>query len=180
MSDSSEASGGNFYRGNVDAKGGGVAFGLDIGGALSPGFILAGSFAFQSLPNANLSNDTRVLAPGASAGGGNTLSRNPQVSLLAVMLDFYPDPKQGFHVGGGLGLSSLAVRGDSGSGNNDDSRNGFGFMPHVGYEWWVGNYWGVGVLGRFLYTKTKGDTVEGGSEKDSVVATSVSFSATYN
>jgi hypothetical protein len=157
--------------GNVSARGGGVTFGFDIGGALNPGFILAASFTFQALSDAKLSDDTRAIKE----------SHNPQVSMLALMADFYPDPKGGFHLGGGLGLAGVSLREDanSGSTSNNDGESGFGFLPHVGYEWWVGNYWGVGVLGRFLYARTKGDR-DGGTGTDSVVASSVSFSATYN
>jgi hypothetical protein len=170
LSDSSELSGGT-NPGKVTARGGGVAFGFDIGGALNPGFILAASFSFQSLPDARLSNDTRLI----------NQDHNPQVTMLALMADYYPDPKGGFHVGGGLGLAGVALRQDAnpGGNSNNDSESGFGFLPHVGYEWWVGNYWGIGVLGRFLYARTKGDR-DGGTGTDSVVGTTISFSATYN
>jgi hypothetical protein len=168
LSDSSDIKSGP-SAGKVDARGGGVAFGLDIGGALSPGFILGGSFNFQSLGNANLANDTRLIKD----------IRNPQVSMLAVMADYYPDPKGGFHAGGGLGFVGLSLRKDD-TGNNNDNESGFGFLPQVGYEWWVGNYWGMGVLGRFLYARTKGDLAIGGSATDSVVGSTISFSATYN
>jgi len=172
MSDSSEISGGLNY-GKVVARGGGIAFGLDIGGALNPGFIIAASFSIQSLPNPNISTDTRP--PGSP-------TRNPQVAMLALLGDFYPDPKTGFHVGGALGFVGLSQRQDSTNttNNNDESGGGFGFLPHVGYEWWVGNYWGVGVMGRFLYARTKSDLKDGATAKDSIVGSSISFTATYN
>jgi hypothetical protein len=172
MSDNSELNGvGARNPGKVTARGGGVTVGFDIGGALNPGFILAASFMFQSLPDANLSKDTRALKE----------THNPQISMLALLADFYPDPKSGFHVGGGLGLAGVSLRQDAnpGGGSNNDGESGFGFLPHVGYEWWVGSYWGIGVLGRFLYARTKGDR-DGGTGTDSVVASSISFSATYN
>src|SRR6185436_16186623 len=108
-----------------------------MGGALNPGFILAASFSFQSLANANLSNDTRLVKD----------DHNPQVTMLALMADYYPDAKGGFHFGGGLGLAGVSLRRDSnpGGSSNNDGESGFGFLPHVGYEWWVGNYWGIGV-----------------------------------
>ena len=170
MSDSSQISG--LGDGKVVARGGGLVLGLDIGGALNPGLIVAASFSFQSLPNPNISTDTRLMPT----------PRNPQLSMLALMGDFYPDPKTGFHVGGALGLAGLSQRQDSSTNasNNDESGSGFGFLPHVGYEWWVGNYWGVGVMGRFLYARTKSDLKDGTTAKDSVVGSSISFTATYN
>jgi hypothetical protein len=159
---------GSTNNGTVDAKGVGLTLELDIGAAISPGFILAGSFSGHSLSNAKLSHDTRMLQ----------LEHNPQLSMLAVMADIYPNHKLGFHVGGALGLASVSFR-DNGDPNGNPDENGFGFAPHIGYEWWVGNYWGIGVLGRFVYARAKGDYASG-TETDSVSTGAVSFTATYN
>jgi hypothetical protein len=50
---------------------------------------------------------------------------------------------------------------------------------HLGYEWWVGNYWGLGALARATYARTSGD-YGGGTATDKMTAFSLSFSATYN
>jgi len=168
MTDSAKIEGGT-DAGEVDAKGAAIALELAIGGALSPGFILAGSFTFQGLNNPQLSNDTRLMRP----------DHRPQLTMLALMADIYPNPKRGFHFGGALGIASLRVRDDRATASDANDENGFGFAPHVGYEWWVSNYWGLGVLGRFVYARTKGDYA-GGTATESVTASSISFSATYN
>src|SRR6266498_520645 len=93
MADSAKIEGGA-YAGEVDARGVAVPLELAIGGAISPGFILAGSFTFQGLSRPNLTNDTRLMRP----------DHRPQLTMLALMADIYPNPKQGFHVGGGLGF----------------------------------------------------------------------------
>ncbi len=168
MADSAKIEGGA-YAGEVDARGVAVPLELAIGGAISPGFILAGSFTFQGLSRPNLTNDTRLMRP----------DHRPQLTMLALMADIYPNPKQGFHVGGGLGFASLRVRDDGFANTSSNDENGFGFAPHVGYEWWVSNYWGLGVLGRFIYARTKGDYADG-TATESITASSISFSATYN
>ena len=153
----------------VDAAGGAFALDIAVGGALSPGIILAGSFSVQAAGDARLTNDTRLVRR----------SHDPNLSMLAAMFDVYPNPKGGFHVGGALGFASLRMRADSSDPQNPEEQSGFGIVPHVGYEWWVGNYWGIGVLGRFLYARTTGDSADG-RQTDNSTGAAVMFSATYN
>jgi hypothetical protein len=99
--------------------------------------------------------------------------------MLAAMIDVYPNAKGGFHLGGGIGFASFRVRADQDPRSSDNGQNGFGIAPHVGYEWWVANYWGLGVLGRFVFARTGGDYADG-KEKDTVTGGAILFSATYN
>jgi hypothetical protein len=158
------------YQGSVDAAGGAFTLEIDIGGAISPGIILAGSYTVHTVGNAKLTNDTRTYRP----------AHDPTLTLLAAMIDVYPDPKGGFHVGGAVGLASFRVREGTDAQASSSEHTGFGIAPHVGYEWWVGNYWGIGVLGRFVYAQTKGDYASDGREKDTVTGGAILFSATYN
>jgi hypothetical protein len=157
------------FPGKVDAAGGAIALDLAIGGALSPGIILAGSYSVLTVGDAKLTNDTRVYRPAHDMG----------LTLLAAMLDVYPNPRAGFHFGGALGFASVRARADEDAQASSGGQNGFGLAPHVGYEWWVSNYWGLGVLGRFVFARTQGDYADG-KEKDSVVGAAILFSATYN
>ena len=162
------------YKGEVDASGGAIALEIAIGGALSPGIILAGSYTVHSVGDANLKNDTRT-----SRGSIYRPAHDPGLTLLSAMLDVYPNSRMGFHFGGALGLASLRVRDGEDPQASSDGQNGFGLAPHVGYEWWVSNYWGLGVLGRFVFARTQGDYADG-KEKDGVVGAAILFSATYN
>jgi hypothetical protein len=168
LASSSQLSGGT-YQGSVDAIGGAVGLDVAVGGALSPGIILAGSYTFLTVSNATLKNDTRNVQ----------MPHDPTLTMLGAMLDVYPNAKGGFHLGGSLGLASLAIREEDAARANSGGQNGFGIAPHIGYEWWVGNYWGLGVLGKFVLARTEGDYA-GGSERDTVSGMSISFSATYN
>ena len=155
--------------GKVDAAGGAASLEISIGGALSPGIILAGSYSALTVGNAKLTNDTRVYRP----------AHDMTLTLLAAMIDVYPNPKTGFHFGGGLGFASSRVRADDDAQAGSSGQNGFGIAPHVGYEWWVSNYWGLGVLGRFVFARTEGDYADG-KEKDTLTGGVILFSATYN
>jgi hypothetical protein len=168
--------GGGAYQGQVTAAGGGLGLDIAIGGALIPGFILAGSIAVTNVGNATLYNDSR----------SNTVTNqpyrsghDPQLTVLAMLLDVYPNPQGGFHFGGALGFASLRIRGDSDPDSSAESA-GIGIVPHVGYEWWVSNYWGLGVLGKFTFAHTEGDYAANSGIKSNVAAATILFSATYN
>ncbi len=157
------------FGGKVDSAGGAIALEIALGGALSPGIILAGSYSVLTVGNAKLTNDTRSYRPEHDMG----------LTMLAAMLDVYPNPRAGFHFGGGLGFASVRVRANEDAQASDGGQNGFGIAPHIGYEWWVSNYWGLGVLGRFVFARTEGDYSDG-REKDSSAGFGILFSATYN
>jgi hypothetical protein len=157
------------FPGKVDAAGGALTLEVAIGGSLAPGFILAGSFTIHSAGDAKLRNDTRVYRP----------PHDTALTLIAAMVDFYPDPRAGFHVGGALGMATLRVRADQDKYASADGQSGLGLAPHVGYEWWVGNDWGIGALARFVYARTKGAYADG-TETDASAVGCLLFTATYN
>jgi hypothetical protein len=176
MSDASKLEGA-VYQGQVTAAGGALGLELAIGGALTPGFVLGGSFSLHTVGDAKLRNDSRTNA--VSREPVRT-SHDPELTMLALLIDDYPNPKGGFHFGGAVGFAALSVRGD----NNPETRAqgaGLGIAPHVGYEWWISNYWGLGVLGKFTFAHTEGDYSAGnGGVKDNIAAAAILFSATYN
>jgi hypothetical protein len=164
------------YGGGVTAKGPAVSFEVDVGGAIVPGFSLSGSFLLNAIGDSTLSNDTRTFTASGAALTETRFPQTPQVSMLGVMGDVYPNPRQGFHVGGVLGFATMQARR---SDDSNGSSGGFALAPHVGYEWWVGDYWGLGVLGRLFYARTRSPYADG-RQTDKVVAFTISFSATYN
>jgi len=155
--------------GAVDATGGAFTLEVDVGGAVSPGIILAGSYTIHSVGDAKLRNDTRLDRP----------ARDPALTMLAAMVDVYPNPRAGFHVGGSLGLASLRVHAEEDRLASSGGQTGWGVAPHVGYEWWVSSYWGLGALARLVYARTRGDYANG-TASDGIVAGTLLFTATYN
>jgi hypothetical protein len=156
------------YHGKVDAIGGAGSFELSIGGAISPGIIIAGSYLAHTVGDATLKNDTRT----------SRYPHDPTLSMLAATLDVYPNAKRGFHLGAALGLAAISIRADEDP-EAKSGQSGGGIAPHIGYEWWAGNYWGLGVLGRFFLARSQGDYADG-TEKNTVSGAAIYFSATYN
>jgi hypothetical protein len=175
VGDSASLAGGG-YAGEATIKGPAAMFEIDVGGSLVPGLSLSGAFLLHAIASPTLSSDSRTLTDSAGVTTASDLSENLQLSVLGLQADIYPDPTKGLHAGGLVGFASMqARRGDDGNGSSD----GFAIAPHAGYEWWVGDYWGLGVLGRILYARTR-SPYAGGTQTDKFVAVTVSFSATYN
>jgi opacity protein-like surface antigen len=155
------------------AQGGSTAFELSIGGTPTPGFIVAGTLLGHSVPS-----------PTIEMNGGKFDGNSSSVSMLGLMLDGYPDPRGGFHIGGVIGFASISdstinTSSTSTTSTSSDSTSGLGIAPHIGYEWWVSDNWALGAQFRFFYGTMKDDAFSI-TTKHSVTLPSLSFVATYN
>lgn len=117
---------------------------IAIGGAVAPGLVLAGTlqgtgfsakFKGGPLAGASLTSDgeTRSASQKAQAGLG----------MLGLLLDWYPQPRAGWHAGvatgiGVVGITNLAD--DSNLGGVNLSGSVFG-----GYDWALGRDWSLGL-----------------------------------
>jgi hypothetical protein len=111
---------------------------LAFGGTPTPGIVIGGGFFGSNTPTVTIDDDFE----------GDALG----ISSMALFIDVYPNPHQGLHFGGGLGLALIsAVESDEGL-PDDYFGTGVGVHAAVGYEGWVGKQWGIGVQGRLLYT----------------------------
>ena len=102
--------------------------------------------------------------------------------MLGAFLDWYPNPREGIHLQGFAGLAAVDTQDALG---RSPSRNptGIGLGFGVGQEWWVGDQWSLGIVGRLLYAHaTVNDTIDaiGASERHSVIVPAVLFGATYH
>jgi hypothetical protein len=61
-------------------------------------------------------------------------------SFLGPFVDLYPDPSNGLHVLGAIGVGSASY--------NGHLAPALEAMVGLGKEWWVGEQWSIGVLGR--------------------------------
>jgi hypothetical protein len=105
---------------------GGTPFrGFVIAGALSPSLII--SPTFNGAP--------------AAATQGWTLEQ----FRLALLADWFPDPRGGWHVGGSAGLHLSALNNDAAQ--LSWSGGGFGASAFGGYDFWIGPRWSLGVIG---------------------------------
>ena len=117
------------------AMGGTVGRGLVLGGGIYTARLLSGHFTLDESSPAGLPREL-----------------DPELRELVVVgpfMDWYPNPRRGFHLQAALGFASLT---DGGSNFDDDDEDyqafGGGLVLGVGYEWWIGNEWSLGALAR--------------------------------
>jgi hypothetical protein len=159
-------SGADGFGNTVTASGGSGSFGVAIGGAIAPNFILFGTlFGVGFSPtvkvggvDAGLYNSSAALA---GIGGGAAYYFEPVNLYLSAALAF-----------------TSAEIDDTNSHPIYQTRDGIGVQLMVGKEWWISQDWGIGVAGEFIGAsmKDKNDS----SVTWSADAFSILFSATYN
>ncbi len=138
---------GSFGRGSL-------SFELNIGGTPAPGLVIGGGLWIDSAIGQPESTDLRVNGKSAPSLAFDRAN----IALLGPFVDYYFDPKLGWHLEGALGIASMAVgRGTRGSDvvTQDKTMGGLGFMLGGGYEWWIADQWSLGALLRFLYVSTE-------------------------
>lgn len=156
---------------DVKITGVGVAGQLLFGGTPAPGLVLGGGTMGLSIAKAKLTvNDQEVPVQDDTV----------VLSMIGPFVNYYVDPEGGFHILGYLGFAQLS----SNDTDSNDEPVGFGLVAGVGYEWWVGEQWGLGVLGKFMYANTQLDVdlVGGGTAtaKYQTLVPALLMSVTYH
>lgn len=166
---------------------GGFGFGSDslkshlISSGSMDGFATAGEIMIGGTPGAGVvvggAVQTATIYSPTSKVNDQSVKGPHQLALFAFgpFVDWYVNPHRGLHLQAFVGLSALGA--DASKGSEDPG--GLAFSLGVGYEWWVGEQWSMGILGRFLYSA---DTWKSSSvdETHSVVVPSALFTATYH
>jgi opacity protein-like surface antigen len=147
-------------------SGGGLAFDLLLGGTIAPGFVLGGGFIFQQTVKPDVS-----LAGGASA----QYDQNANFGVLGPFLEWYPNPRGGFHVNGMIGLAAMTLS-DPNTGESKAADRGVGLAVGAGYDFWVAPQWSLGLGGR-LFGGSVSNTSGGIEEKFSVAGFTLSATA---
>jgi hypothetical protein len=115
------------------ASPGGIGLGLTlaIGGTLGRGVVLGG---IVHVTEGESSEGSRSpVGPGTVYGS---------LVELALLVDWYPEPQKGWHVGGAIGVGSVEV-----SGSNRSILGGAATGSILGgYDWWIGPEWSLGLL----------------------------------
>lgn len=152
---------------DAKAGGGSVAFHLALGGQIAEGLTLGGYILSESVTSPEAEFEGTPIATTIDVG---------TLAMLGVFLDWYPNPHGGFHFGGGLGGAGIRTTDNTGKRSDPDEQpGGGGFTLLIGYDWWVGDEWSLGVLGRVT-----GAGLRGGDVDHDVGALSVLFSALYH
>ena len=138
-----------------------------LGGTPTPGLVIGGGSMGASVPSAKLERDGNQV---------DTSSNSVALSMLGLFVDVYPDPSAGLHFQGLIGFAQLNDNDDSTS----DNPTGVGLSLAVGNEWWVGEQWGIGIMGRLMYANTKLDLDNGITGKYSTLVPGILFTATLH
>lgn len=118
-----------------------------IGGTLAPGLALAGHVAtsnggghFNGGPFMN-ATVTTAMQPGSSTPASS--SAGMTLYDLGLLVDWFPNPAGGFHIGGALGLGNLTMS-NSADGSSFGGE-GVAWSVFGGYAFWLGRSWSLGV-----------------------------------
>jgi len=151
----------------VSLSGPAASIGLAIGGALSENSILAGHLFGSGVSNPSVSG------PGISGTANDTTFTMSGIGLQYTRY-FMPS---NLYLSTTLALTrmrSSTPRGDF------DSDSGIGGRVSFGKEWWVGDHWGLGLVGHLSFSANQDPVPGGGSNSLTTWAFSAAFSATYN
>ncbi len=139
---------------------------FSLGGTVSSGVVIGGSFLFNSLGSA-----TRYTAPDTklTITESDLKKVKHTYGMLGALVDVYPSRTSGAHLGAIAGVAVATHEGDvvsSGSGKQDEVTGaGLGFALHAGYDFKVGG-WAMGVLGRWASYSTEGKIDEPASPSE--------------
>jgi hypothetical protein len=122
---------------------------LALGGTIGKGLVLGGGAYTAQL----IASTFRV---NQDSAGPPPPELDPEIrnfALVGPFLDWYPNPKKGFHLQAALGLATLSsIHIDTSAVNDDNPYHaaGAGIMLGAGYEWWIGEEWSMGAMARML------------------------------
>lgn len=153
----------------LDGRGGGAAgsFHLGIGGEIAEGLTLGGMILSETVTNPEIQIEGVNTSAAVSVG---------TLGMLGVFLDWYPDAREGFHFGGGLAGGSITTKDEMGNvSDGDDNPGGGGLVLLIGYDWWVGDEWSLGLLGRIVGASLSGPNID-----HQLGALSILFSVAYH
>jgi hypothetical protein len=172
-------------------KGGAMALEVAFGGTPSPGIVIGGGIYQTSVFSPSVDG---YEAAGVSLDADYE-SDSADLTLVALLVDAYINPRGGFHLQGGIGPALMVVGAADDCSQasyfngclslEEQEADGLGLMLGVGYEVWAGEQWGVGALGRLVYASVSSDVqtsldAQPVEVSHSVIAPALLFSATLH
>ncbi len=136
-------------NGSASIAGFGSTSTFAIGGTITRGLALVGwieggttSGTFNGGPQVTATTTHVVNGQTVTTTGGLSGHASANTFLLGVALDWYPNPDDGWHAGGALGLGGASVTDDA---NNTSSGVSAAASLFGGYQWWLGPSWSLGL-----------------------------------
>jgi hypothetical protein len=130
--------------GSASLTGTGAGGMIAIGGAVAPGLVLAGTFEGSELDTVFKGGpyvDATVRANGRTRTASDRASGG--FGMIGMLIDWYPQPKAGWHAGVSSGLGALVLTNSA-----DDSDFGalnFAGSVFAGYDVPLGRSWSLGL-----------------------------------
>lgn len=130
--------------GSASLTNGGAGGMIAIGGAVTPGFVLAGlvgGSAFNARFKGGPFEDATVSSKGKTSTASDRASGG--FGMVGMLVDWYPEPTGGWHAGAATGLGVTVLT------NQADDRDfaGVNLAGSVfgGYDWALGRKWSLGL-----------------------------------
>jgi hypothetical protein len=117
--------------GSRSLGGAGIALTLALGGTIGNGLVLGGIVHVTDGESSGRTGST--VGPGTVYGS---------LVEFAFLVDWYPDPQKGWHIGGTIGFGGVEVIG------SNESLSGIDLTGSIlgGYDWWIGPQWSLGLV----------------------------------
>lgn len=127
---------------------------ISYSGMTTPGGLLLGGTVGSVAIGGGFFYDL-ASSPSVEIGGQSFETDDASLTLIGLGLfaDFYPDPHGGLHFQPFLGWGGLEACAGSSCGGSDPT--GLVVAIGGGHDWWVGDEWSIGVMGRLAYAPLK-------------------------
>jgi hypothetical protein len=158
---------------DLELSGGGGAFLIAVGGAVSRNLVLYGTFADSIASNPEVKLNGQVAGTGTGRSSAGVVGIGPGLA-------YYFDPSN-FYLSGTVLFSKLNVNSSNGD-SLAQSDWGITGEGQFGKEWWVSDNWGLGCAVQGMLGKMKDKATTGSTYTPTWTFSSFSllFSATYN
>lgn len=133
--------------GDVTYRNGGISFDALLGGTPTPGLVIGGGLLVDlgGHPNVRVREGSTDVADAAHASS----KQGTGLFLIGPMIDGFPNPRGGLHIGGLIGPAYVGIKDQQGN-----ASSGFGLSAWIGYDWWVADDWSIGGLLRLSAART--------------------------
>jgi hypothetical protein len=126
-------------------------FDLMLGGTPEKGLVVGGALLTNGLASRDYVRAT-VADPEQEEG-------RVRLGTIGPFIDYFPDARQGLHLGGMLGLAGLGIDGPGFANDQQRAAGGGALGLWIGNDWWVSREWSLGINLRYLGVAVKNEDI---------------------